>query len=84
MAEWWTIPVVELNAFSDQLPVLIAQEALALSNVYGVGSGNMKRTDRDRILRDWRLDSGMASAFRKAAKRQAQSGSLPFRGIGGA
>ena len=82
------MPTRELDAFSARMPVIRAQEALHWSNIFGVGAGNIRKDDRDRILREWRRDSGATSNLRKEARRRArrarkheQTG-LPFRGIG--
>ena len=78
------MPVVELNAFSARMAALQAQESLQLSNIIGVGTGSMKKTDSDKVTRGWRRDSGATAAFRKAARANAKAAgkSLPIVGIG--
>ena len=63
----------ELNAFSERLEVLQAQEAIQRANEIGVGTGAMKKEDRKNILRGWNRVSGASAAYRRAARQNAKA-----------
>ncbi len=56
--------MTQLNALSEQIERLEADEALRLVTIYAVGGGNLKKADSDQLVRQWQRDSQTQRAQR--------------------
>lgn len=50
---WLQIPLKWLRAYIDQLPRLQAQQSMQRVTEIAIGTGNMEKRDKERILRQW-------------------------------
>lgn len=50
---WLTTPSGVLSAYSAMLPRLKAEDRLSDTEVIAVGTGNMEKRDRTKVLREW-------------------------------
>jgi hypothetical protein len=59
------MPLMWLRAHLATMPELQTEEALRASEVIAMGSGNLQKKDRDRVLRRWNKQAGQEGAARQ-------------------
>lgn len=62
---WLHMPTGVILAFVRGLPALVAEECMRGAQIIGVGTGNIAKSDRNRILRDWAEDARGQQETRK-------------------